>query len=162
MIEYVINGTGNEFQDGAQVKNVVEEDVDFLINTFKVLRPKEKTLRGELIEINYEMVYFFGIRTLKEQSKYKGNFVISFSTKDRYYSRIQTSFGGNQVFMNKISDSFNCLHFVENSFGLTTQMPTIFPEKTFYAGMGTNYKISEESYKSMIKQALVAIRLSAT
>ena len=39
MIEYVINGTGNEFQDGAQVKNVVEEDVDFLINTFKVLRP---------------------------------------------------------------------------------------------------------------------------
>ena len=155
-MNYTITGTDNEFQNDCQVENVIEKDLPYLENTFKILRPIKKIPLGELESVHYEMILSYGFRMLKEESIYKNTFIVNRTIKrTRYFSRIKTKFsiasGVLKCFFAGVDDSFSCLHVVE---GKCVQFFTQLKHGSIC------HIVFKEEYEAMIKQATVAIRLN--
>lgn len=154
--EYIIKGTGNKFQDGIQVKNVIEKDFPYLDNTFEFLRPLEQVFGGELEQVSYEMVVSYGFRMLKEKSIYNNSIFLNKSFKRiRYFSRIKTSFlvtpGLLKCFFSGVDESFSCLHMIEKD-------AVLFTTQLKYGS--SHYIVYKNEYEAMIKEAIVAARIN--
>ena len=163
-MRYIISST-NPLNEGLEVVGALEEDVEFLNNTFEKLEPKKTNSFGSLRSVSYEMGELYEIRTLKQVCQYKGTgngigfFKDIITTK--YYSRVSINVlelknKKEEMIFDGIENYFTNLHMIESS--VKDKNGKIISNNYPKYVLNNGHIFSVADYETVIKQALIKLR----